>query len=176
MGIGFVVVFWLFIFAALVAIYLSLHLLAKENEGAADLKKAFLALLGIGVVSVICLIIFMVGNVCLDYFYPSRIFTKNFGFEPTADVRIIEGSSFWSPLGYSTHLKFQANEETVQKIVLQGFSERSRNYKDNFSSIETKRILEKPRSRYYEKNYSAAETLVYDKESQNAYFSLHTID
>lgn len=175
MGIGFVIFAWLIFFAFAAAIYFLLHFFAKENKGAAALKDAFLALFGVALVSAVCLVVFTLGSVCLDYFYPNRIFAKNFGFEPTADVRIIEGSSFWSPLGYSTHLKFQANEQTVQKIVLKGFSERDKKYKDNFDS-EIRSILEQPQSRCFGRSGSAEETLAYDKESQNAYFSLQTID
>ncbi len=176
MGIGFVIIFWLFIFALLAATYLLLKFLAKENDGFVALKDAFLALLGVGLIAFICLVIFTVGNVCLDYFYPSRIFTKNFGFEPTADVRIIEGSSFWTPFGYSTHLKFQANEETIQKIILEGFSEGSKKRTGNSDNVEINNILEQPQIRYYQKSGSADEELIYDKQTQNAYFSLHTID
>ena len=176
MGISFVILFWFFVFAVLAAIYVFLRFLAKESEGAAALRDAFLVLLGVGFIGVICLVGYTLGNVGLDYFYPSRIFTKNFGFEPTADVRIIEGSSFWTPFGYSSHLKFQANEETIQKIVVNGFSEKDRKYKDNFRTVEAKEILEQPESRYYQKNGSDDETLVYDKQSQSAYFFLQTLD
>lgn len=176
MGIGIVIFFWVFIFGVAGAVYLVLHFLAKENKGVADLKKAFLALFGIMLISAVCLVVFTVGNVCLDYIYPSRIFTRNFGFEPTADVRVIEGSSFWSPFGYSTHLKFQASEDTIGKIVVGNFVEESKNYADKKTSIEISEILAQPQSRYYVKSGIAVETLVYDKQSQNAYFFLQTID
>lgn len=176
MGIGFVIMFWFLVFTVLTAIYFFLHSLAKDNEGAAELKRAFLALSAIGLTVVFTLFAFTIGNVCLDYFYPSRIFTKNFNFEPTADVRIIEGSSFWTPLGYSTHLKFQANEQTIQKIVLEGFVEPSKNQTRNYDSDETKSILKQPQSRYFEKSGGDIETLAYDKQRQNAYFSFRTAD
>jgi hypothetical protein len=176
MGIGFVILFWFFIFAMAGGLYLVLHFLAKENEGFADLKKAFLALFGLAMLSAVCLVIFAVGNVCLNYFYPSRIFTKNFGFEPTADVRIIEGSSFWTPFGYSTHLKFQASEETIGRIVTGNFVEESKKHVNKSSSIEINDILEQPQSRYYIKSGGDVEIMVYDNQSKNAYFSFHTVD
>ncbi len=176
MGIGFVILFWLVVFVVVAAIYISLHFLAKENDGAAAFKDAFLALFGVAFIAAACLVIFTIGSVCLDYLYPSRIFTKNFGFEPTADVRIIEGSSFWTPFGFSTHLRFQANEETVQKIVFDGFSERSGKDVYNFNSDEAREILAQPQSRHFHKSGSNDETLVYDRQSQNAYFYLVSFD
>ena len=80
MGIGFVIMFWFVDFVVAAFVYLFLYSLAKDNEGAADLKKAFLALTAIGSFAVITLFAFAIGNVCLDYFLSKQNFHEKFRF------------------------------------------------------------------------------------------------
>lgn len=180
MEIVLVIFFWLFVFAALGLIYLALRIFAKKYYVADVLKDTFSAFFGVALISTIFLFVITISNFCSDYFYPSRVFTKNFGFEPTTDVRIIESLSFWTPFGYSTHLKFQANKNTIEKISANGFPELTKSFIKHNGSIEAEEILAHPQSHYYHRKKSVDEVnsayLVYDEQSQTAYFSLQFDD
>ena len=172
--------FGLMFFALATVTYFLLRFFAEKYYIADVLKDAFLAVFGVVFISATFFLIFSIGDGFLNLYYPNRIFTKNFGFDPTADVRIINGSGFWSPFGYLSHLKFQANKNTIEKISANDFPELTGSFIKRDGSTESKEILAQPQSHYYQKRKSIDDVnsayLVYDEQSQTAYFSLQSDD
>jgi hypothetical protein len=56
---------------------------------------------------------------------PGAIFRKSFGFEPTADVRIMDSSKEMVIDWNVTHLDFCADQSTIDRIVARGFTRAS---------------------------------------------------
>lgn len=165
------IIVWFIFFAIAAASYFFLRFLAKELYIAEVLKDAFLSLAGVVAFLMFLSLVIITFGEFMDYFFPSRIFTKNFNFEPTADVRIYEGSGFFMTFSCSSHLKFRANKETIEKVSLNGYEEVNREYANFTNVAEIKEIMAQPASHYYRKSVSNDNMdIAYDETSQIAYF------
>jgi hypothetical protein len=183
MEIGFVIFSFLIIFSVIACIYGILKFLSKGSYIFDVLKDAYLAIIGVGII--VCATFFLINfsEYVIQNMYPNRIFSKNFGFLPTSDVKDLQGRvKFFAEKDFGkVSLKFKADDKTFEKIIekrlfIQQFRENFRNSTDE----NLRNLSENPNTQFYVSNdfegicnedfNNCKAYLIKNKENEEIYF------
>jgi hypothetical protein len=143
MGIGFVIFFWVLFTSATIVVYLTLWLLSKRFVYADVLRNGFNRFAVVVFFVMTCGTVYGLANFYLQNTFPSLIFSKQFKFSPTDDVKNLNGSvkMFGSGGIGETLLNFKAEKTTVDKIVEnRGFIEKFRESYRNADDLKFREL------------------------------------